>query len=851
MAVHGAAVDAALQRLDAGFDVVVTGDAGSGRSRVLAELSRRAHDAGRPALLVRPRRAAKEVPFSAMHGVPGFLAEVEPRPGAADVFAWLTRTLDGPRPLVLLDDVQETDRASLGLLLAVAQTVGARVAAVVSGGQEVSLASRDLGLTASLVEVPPLGIRGMGELLGEHTGGTVEAGLVAELTTASGGNPLIALLLFEAGVRAGSVRREAGVWSGSGVTEVSEPAELLAVFLAHLPEDRAYALRLLAWCGAVPLLSARRLVGAETLRALAAAGRVVTAAADDDRTVVVSPPALSRALLARLNPVDRAAIADDVEARLGEDAAEATAVVDADPVWWQTVGELDPPDPRLPVAITLLTERLRSRIAALRREWLTERDVTRALPLLRILMVTIGDEVRLSEVFAATELRPGDTAEDVAAYVVLRHQWQLATGREEEAAALVPAGWDAGGWGPAIGQAVDGLLRPLRAGVPLGQVLGSQPADVPPTLRNTVQLLRAEAALEEGRTADAEELAHAVTSAHAPADLLDRLAATRADALLLSGRVTEAIAWSRAQLAEGFDRGDPFTVKIHARGLATAQLAAGDEQGAWRALSAALRVGRPGPISAALDERVLGLAAVLSARRGDLRGAQSFAAELRRLNPLVRPRLDIMAEWSEAELRYAADAADTGAGDLLWEAGLRQRDRGAVLPALLCWLHIAAPLPPERLAELGDAWSRVDASLLQPAVRLHRALAAGDAARVLRALAHHRARGPLERAALRTAAERWLDETGAALTGNDVERVAGAAVAERWREFAAETPDRPAPLTDREREVLELAKDGLSNRQIAEALFLSLRTVENHLYRVRQKTGITRAELTPETTVRA
>lgn len=850
MAVHSAVLDAAQQRLDAGLDVVVVGDTGSGRSRVLADLARRAQDAGRPALLVRGRRATRELPFATLHAVPGFLADMEARPAPADVLAWLTRALDGHRPLLLLDDVQETDRASLGLLLAAAQTVGARLALVVSGDEDESFAVRELGLAASRVVVPPLGIRAMTELLAEHTGGTAEASLVAELTTGSGGNPRAALLLFEAAVRSQRVARRDGVWSGSGIPEDHELDDLPGAFLSRLPEDQARGLRLLAWCGAVPLHRARELVGADALGALVAAGRVVTSPLDDDRTVVVSPPVLSRALLAGLSTFDRAAVADEVEARLG-DPGGTPEVVDADPVWWRGPWrELDPPDPRLPASITLLTERLRSRIAALRREWREAPDVTRALPLLRILMVTVGDERLLEELFTTTELRAADDPEDVAAYLVLRHQWRLAAGGEDDDAELVPAEWDPGAWGPAIGLAVGGLLRPLRAGRPLAEVLGAQPDEVPATLRNTLQLLHAEAALEQGDAARAEELAHAVTAAHAPADLIDRLAATRGDAVLLSGRITEAAAWSRARLAEGFDRGDPFTVKLHARGLAGALLAAGDEPGAWRALSAALRLGRPGPISAALDERMLGLAVVLSARRGDRRAAEGFLAELRRLRPLVRPRLDIMREWAEAELRYAGDPADAEAGELLWTTARARLAEDAPLPALLCLLLTATPLPAGRLAMVDELWHRVEARLLRPLVTLHRALPEGDAERILRALGRAGVRGPLERTSLRTAAGRWLSETGAALTGDDVERMAGTACADRWRAFAAETDDRPAPLTEREREVVELAKRGLSNRQIADTLFLSLRTVENHLYRVRQKTGLTRAVLTPVTEIR-
>jgi DNA-binding CsgD family transcriptional regulator len=56
--------------------------------------------------------------------------------------------------------------------------------------------------------------------------------------------------------------------------------------------------------------------------------------------------------------------------------------------------------------------------------------------------------------------------------------------------------------------------------------------------------------------------------------------------------------------------------------------------------------------------------------------------------------------------------------------------------------------------------------------------------------------------------------------------------------------DAPTPLTDREREIAELAARQLSAADIAERLFLSRRTVENHLQRIYTKLGIgSRAEL--------
>jgi two-component system, NarL family, response regulator NreC len=58
--------------------------------------------------------------------------------------------------------------------------------------------------------------------------------------------------------------------------------------------------------------------------------------------------------------------------------------------------------------------------------------------------------------------------------------------------------------------------------------------------------------------------------------------------------------------------------------------------------------------------------------------------------------------------------------------------------------------------------------------------------------------------------------------------------------LAASAAATPAELTDRELEVLRLIARGQTNREVAERLFLSVRTVETHRARLQRKLGLSR-----------
>ena len=100
----------------------------------------------------------------------------------------------------------------------------------------------------------------------------------------------------------------------------------------------------------------------------------------------------------------------------------------------------------------------------------------------------------------------------------------------------------------------------------------------------------------------------------------------------------------------------------------------------------------------------------------------------------------------------------------------------------------------------------------------------------------------------------WLREAAAYFAARDDDRVAAACRA-LLRRAGAPVPrhragdgDLPGPLralgvTEREADVLRLVAQGLGNREIAERMFLSPRTVEKHVASLLAKTGLRRAQL--------
>jgi DNA-binding CsgD family transcriptional regulator len=180
---------------------------------------------------------------------------------------------------------------------------------------------------------------------------------------------------------------------------------------------------------------------------------------------------------------------------------------------------------------------------------------------------------------------------------------------------------------------------------------------------------------------------------------------------------------------------------------------------------------------------------------------------------------------------------------LLWEAVEVSLRRGAYTLAASA-LHDLVRLG--TTAGIADAFARTPDSVDSPlaiAQRAHAVAVAADDAGALCAIGVELE----DRGATLLACEAFA-AAAAVYRRRKEGRVAQAAeaAAQRLREQCegARTPaltglGQVAPLTQRQREVALLAAQGLSSKQIAERLILSIRTVDNYLQQVYRKFGIT------------
>ncbi|MCW3815498.1 LuxR C-terminal-related transcriptional regulator [Micromonospora sp. DR5-3] len=256
-----------------------------------------------------------------------------------------------------------------------------------------------------------------------------------------------------------------------------------------------------------------------------------------------------------------------------------------------------------------------------------------------------------------------------------------------------------------------------------------------------------------------------------------------------------------------------------------------------------------------------GLAHAERAQAAALRGDATHAAEaMAEADRTHAPGMAMLYPWLEQARAavYAATGDLPTAGKHLCALADRLREDNLAGHELLVLLDLvrldqaAALVGPmctdggrrtvaQRLAELSE---RIDGVLPPLVARYARAAVEGSPTELLAVADGFAARDLIVYAA--EAAAMALHRLGRSRTGAAAparERLAG--LLRRCDEISTPALRRLRPaLTDREWEVARLAAEGVTSRAIAEQLYLSTRTVENHLQRVYSKLGVTgRAEL--------
>lgn len=252
-----------------------------------------------------------------------------------------------------------------------------------------------------------------------------------------------------------------------------------------------------------------------------------------------------------------------------------------------------------------------------------------------------------------------------------------------------------------------------------------------------------------------------------------------------------------------------------------------------------------------------GLLAYLAAVEGDEEGHHRLTAEVAR-GPAAPMQGAMWTDWAHALMDLGQGRAETALGRL---EALTEGPGWYHVSAIRCVPDLVEAAvrsgEPERARPALARYARLDQRHL---IERCLALLAGDDAEA-HYLAALDAGGPVfEHARTRLLYGEWLRRArrrGAAVghlreAMESFERLGAAPWANRARAelqaagdlTTAPVPDRTTGLTPQERQIVQLAARGLSNKDIAAQLFLSPRTVGYHLYKAYPKLGVaSRGEL--------
>ncbi|HET6951530.1 MAG TPA: AAA family ATPase [Acidimicrobiales bacterium] len=846
----------------------IYGPSGVGKTRLGDECLQQAATSGRRVLRASADGSLAEIPFgSVAHLLPARALTGLGDDEVVNPVAF-ARLFDAARsvlarvagesgvPVLLLDDAHRVDSLSLTMVdRLVAGGALFCIATVVTGDAIPGTLTRwwrdERAVRIDLAEMDPVA---MDTLLHIALEGPLDSAASAELWRGSRGN-VLALRELVLGARArGILVQRAGVWCLDAPLDApARLRELVEMRVTALEPTARAVLDLLALCQPVGLGQLEAAAGLTALEDLERAGLLVVSTDGRRESVRLAHPLHGDALRDALPALQRRSIllrqAELVEAwgaRRREDPPRVAS--------WrlEATGRADPGLLLRAARLARYDQAFQQAAKLARAAFAAERSAAAALVLGESLYNLGSFDDAEAALAAATDLAEGD--DEVMRIATVRRR-NLFRGCRRERAAVE------------VGRAATARVSSVAA---VEELLAGE----------------AEVLSMSGRPAEALELLDRLDAATPRLRVL--AAVPRAAALAMMGRTAESVTVSRQAARDHRALGDELAIAspgTHRVNLLFAMVQAGrldeaDERGrGWFDVAAqaraplgviwiglhlgrcALARGRPATalrwsarVCAAIDASgleglrpaALTVAAVGLGMLGDAAASAAHADQVDALATgfgFLAPELPLGRAWA-----LIATGEIPAARSLLL-ASARDAEEGGHLPAAGWLLHDAARIgaAADAAPQLATLAASSDSDLLAARAEHAASLVAGDAERLAACADRFESLGALLLAAESAAgaADAWRrrreQRRAVALDVRSNELVGQC---EGARTPALVRAPSVVPLTDREREIALLAATGQTSRMIAERLYLSVRTIDNHLGRVYDKLGVSsRAEL--------
>ena len=830
--------------------VVIVGPAGVGKTRLAREVLTRAECAGERTNWIVGTESARALPLGAFTAL---ISDpiADPMPNVRHVINSFVAQQRQGRILLGVDDAHLLDGLSAHVVHQLAHSRGARLVVTLRAGTKPPDAITALwkdGLLTRL-DLEPLDVDATRNMIETALGGVVDARSARRFWKLTGGNALFLHQLVKDQVAAGRMRLISGVWMWDGDVAVSQSiSDMVGRQLDELTPEVAVVVDTLTQCEPLAVDVLCDLVGRSDLESAEQMRLIAIERSGGQLMARLAHPLYGELRRAHAGEMYLSKIRGRLAQRLAKDPdADSQATVRRA----MLALESDLPlDPKLCLhaaqyAMTMLDLELADRFATAA----ASAGAPDALAVRALNLLLLGRGTQAEDVLRAIGEDGADGANQWASLRAANMIWML--GRCNDAAVLLeelargpetPADIAAR---TAVEACVDAAsARCDSAAEKAAAALDSGLLTDYHAMMASVALTMALGARGQGddlTTVAQDALDRAITSFQA-SHMRFWFGSVYARACRLTGRTDECVAMV-GRLADSAREVPSLAYANLASLMGVAALMRGDVRAAVKLLHEALAGVERHGVTTGLRPATCFLLAEAHAKLGEAEAAKEAIAEAQSSVPpdylFMQTALSIASGWS-----LAANGCLNEAIAAVRSAAVQARQRDQPTHELAC-LQVAAQWGDvsgaSRARELAD---ELDLPLAKAVARHTESLAAKDGEGLLAASGDYQAIGDCATAA-DVAAQAAVAFNGSQQSKRG--RWAGALAAELSDACGGLcTPALRSPasqsLTPRQREIVELVVAGLSNRQIADRLVMSVRSVEGHVLRACQRVGTSSRE---------